>query len=73
MIGGGQLYEAALPGAVRIYLTEVDDVIEGDTLFPPIDPSSWITTELERREADDRNAHALRFLRLDRRGTPAAL
>jgi dihydrofolate reductase len=50
IIGGGQLYEAAIPIADEIYLTEIFDknpteklfpLFTGDTLFPPIDESNW--------------------------------
>ena len=34
VIGGGELYAAALPLASRLYLTLVDSDAEGDTLFP---------------------------------------
>ncbi len=34
VIGGGELYAAALPYADRLYLTLVDDDTEGDTHFP---------------------------------------
>ncbi len=35
VIGGGELYRAALPFADRLYLTLVDSDAEGDTFFPP--------------------------------------
>lgn len=34
VIGGGQIYTAALPRATRLELTEVHAAIEGDTHFP---------------------------------------
>lgn len=34
VIGGGELYTAALPYANRLYLTLVDDATEADTFFP---------------------------------------
>lgn len=67
VIGGAQIYEAALPDADRIYLTEVESEIDGDTWFPKIDRSEWIETELERHAPDDRHAHAMRIVRLDRK------
>lgn len=35
IIGGGELYAAALPYATRLYLTLVDDTADADTFFPP--------------------------------------
>ena len=32
--GGGEIYQQALPYADRLYLTWVDDAVEGDTSFP---------------------------------------
>jgi len=48
VIGGGQLYEQALPWATRIYLTVLDARIDGDSYFPELDPTEWVCEE-ERR------------------------
>ncbi len=37
VIGGGQIYEQAMPFADRLYLTEIDAEIEGDAYFPQVD------------------------------------
>jgi dihydrofolate reductase len=37
VIGGGQLYAAALPLAQRLELTEIDADLAGDVFFPPFD------------------------------------
>lgn len=44
VIGGAEIYRAALPHTRRIYLTSVHGEIEGDTLFPPIDRTDWQET-----------------------------
>ena len=41
VIGGAELYAAALPLADRLELTEIDRDYEGDTRFPPRDPAQW--------------------------------
>lgn len=42
VIGGGQLYEAALPITDAIYATEVQATFpEADTFFPDIDTEQW--------------------------------
>lgn len=41
IIGGGQIYEAAMPQTQRIYLTVVNQDFEGDTFFPRINPAEW--------------------------------
>ncbi len=41
VIGGQQIYEAALPIADRIYLTTIKKCVVGDTYFPQLDNSIW--------------------------------
>ena len=41
VIGGGQVYAAALPLASRLYLTRVLQDFEGDTRFPPLNEADW--------------------------------
>lgn len=47
VIGGAELYAAALPLADRLQLTEIDAAFEGDTWFPAIDPRHWRETARE--------------------------
>lgn len=44
VIGGAEIYRAAMPFVRRIYLTSVHGEIEGDTYFPAIDRSDWNET-----------------------------
>lgn len=56
VIGGAQVYAQTLAKADRIYATIVHTSVEGDTTFPPIDPSIWRETESEfvaKAEGDD--------------------
>ncbi len=41
IIGGGQIYEAAMPQTQRIYLTVINQNYEGDTFFPRINAAEW--------------------------------
>ena len=50
VVGGGELYEAALPHADRLLLTFVDQDPEGDTTFPDVDWDAW--TEIDREPGD---------------------
>ena len=59
IIGGASLYAEALPLATRLILTEVHQVIEGDTHFPDFDRTEW--REVAR---DARGGHT--FLELER-------
>lgn len=67
VIGGGEVYAAALPHARRIHRTEVHADVDGDTRFPTLDPSQWHEIARESRPADERNAHAVSFVTLERR------
>lgn len=50
VIGGAQLYAAALPLATELIVTELDEAYDGDTVFPPFDESAW--AEVDRDERD---------------------
>jgi dihydrofolate reductase len=41
VIGGAEVYAAALPFADELLLTEIDAPFEGDTLFPPFDRTEF--------------------------------
>ena len=51
VIGGEQLYRAALPFADRLYLTEVELEPEADAFFPELNPAVW--QEVERRASGE--------------------
>lgn len=40
--GGARLYEEALPIVEKMYITEIDCVIEGDTYFPIFDKAKFV-------------------------------
>lgn len=47
VIGGGDIYRQFLPLASRIYLTEVDVTVSGDTPAPVLAPEQWrVVSEL---------------------------
>ena len=51
VIGGATIYEAALPLATRIHLTEVHRPVEGDTFFH-LDRAGWRETERRAGESE---------------------
>ncbi|WNJ99405.1 dihydrofolate reductase [Thalassospiraceae bacterium LMO-JJ14] len=67
IIGGGQIYAEIFDDADVIELTEVHAVIDGDTLFPEIDPEEWEETRRERHPAETPGGPAFSFVRLERR------
>ncbi len=62
VIGGGEIYKQSMDLADKIYLTEIDTIIEeGDAFFPEIDPHEWELVSEEPHKADDRNEFAYNF------------
>ncbi|MBY0266115.1 MAG: dihydrofolate reductase [Burkholderiales bacterium] len=61
VIGGGELYRAALPQADRIYLTVVEVEPSGDTKMPEFEGKNWLLTSTQRFYKDERHAHDYRF------------
>jgi len=66
VVGGQQVYEAALHRADRLYLTTVHAEVEGDRYFPPLDPRHWKLISEERHPADGRNEFDYTFAVYDR-------
>lgn len=68
VIGGGSIYEAAMPLADRLYLTLLDDVAEeADTFFPEIELTDWCIESEEEHEADEKNDVPYTFINCVRR------
>lgn len=62
VIGGGEIYRQSMDLADKIYLTEIDTVIEdGDAFFPEIDPGKWDLVSEDPHDADDKNEFAYNF------------
>lgn len=66
VIGGGQIYRAALPRADRLELTFIDALIDGDTVFPDWSPAEWHLMRMRVRPADATNEHAMTFATFER-------
>ncbi len=41
IIGGAEIYDAFMPIADKMYITEIDSCFEADTFFPQIDYNKW--------------------------------
>jgi dihydrofolate reductase len=65
VIGGAELYDAALPLADRLCLTEIDKEYAGDTHFPAIDPARW--REASRDTHRDESGLGYAFVTYERR------
>ena len=66
IIGGGELFKQSLPMADKLYLTEIQTALDGDTFFPQIDFNQWKIVEEEYTQADEKNAYACRFMVLEK-------
>jgi dihydrofolate reductase len=53
VIGGTRLFEAALPLADRLLMTEIHRDYQGDTWFPPYDRSRWREAQREAHTGAD--------------------
>jgi dihydrofolate reductase len=64
VVGGGEIYQAALPRVERMYLSLVDTIAESDTQFPPFDQASWTVICEQDFPQDEENplAHTFRYL-----------
>lgn len=67
VIGGADIYRAALPLADRLYLTEVAAAFAGDTWFPDFDRNEW--REIARRPHKTPDGLAYAFVTLERVST----
>ena len=72
VIGGGQLYAAAIGLADRLYITHVEATPEGDTRFPIIDPAIWKAVSAERLPASEKDSVATTFVVYERIAAPTA-
>ncbi len=67
LIGGGELFKQYLPQADKLYLTQIQAEIEGDTFFPTLNWAEWHIEFEEYREKDENNPYYCRFLILVRK------
>jgi dihydrofolate reductase len=66
VIGGGEIYFSMFPKADRIYLTEVDLEVDGDTYFPKLMPSEWREVAHETHPAGPNDSAGFILRTLDR-------
>lgn len=66
VIGGGELYQQALPGARRMVLTLVDCEPDADTFFPAWDPAEWQEGSRLCKPADEKNPYAFEIVEMRR-------
>lgn len=63
VIGGGRVYEQALPTIDRIYATEIDmETVDADTFFPELEPNEWHQEHKAHYPASDANLFGYAFI-----------
>jgi len=62
IIGGSEIYKLGLPHATRLYLTEIDAEIDGDTFFPVFDKSRWNEVSRVHHDKDERHGYSFDFV-----------
>lgn len=67
VIGGGEIYELALPYADRIYLTEVHAKVDGDIFFPDLSTGDWKEVSRDRLAKEQEATFDCSFVILERR------
>lgn len=66
VIGGAEIYSLTLRGAHRLYLTEINAEVEGDTYFPLFDKKQWKEVSRKHHPADDRHRFSFDFVIYER-------
>ena len=66
IMGGGQLYNEMLVKADKLYLTQIDANIDGDTFFPDWTQMQWEEVAREHHDADERHQFAFDFVTLQK-------
>lgn len=62
VMGGAEIYAQALKAANRLYLTEIDAEIDGDTFFPVVNYKAYKEVSRTRHHADEKHRYAFDFV-----------
>ena len=62
IIGGSEIYKLAMSMADKLYLTEIDAEIEGDTFFPSYNKELWKEISRQHHASDDRHKFSFDFV-----------
>ena len=67
IIGGAEIYQAFLPLASKLYLTEILAEISGDTFFPEFSKVEWEELSRMHHPADERHNYSFDFVTYQKR------
>ncbi len=65
VIGGAQIYRQSLGLCQRIYITEIQQEFDGDTLFPELNQQEWREISREKYRLNDGDGLEYHFVVLD--------
>jgi len=68
VIGGAQIYDASMPLAGRMIVTEIDHAFDCDTFFPAIDRAIWAETARETHHSQA-SGYDYAFVTYERQGS----
>ena len=66
IIGGAAIYQLGMPLARRLYLTEIEAELEGDTYFPAFNQAEWKEVSRRHHPTDERHAFPFDFVIYER-------
>jgi len=72
VIGGGEIYAAAMPLADRLHITHVAARPAGDTVFPAIDPAVWTRVSEAHVPAGEKDTAPTTYAVYERRARVAS-
>lgn len=62
IIGGAEIYAQGLKHCNKLYLTEIDTILDGDTYFPALEKNNWREISRIHHVSDSRHAYAFDFV-----------
>ena len=60
IIGGQEIYTQTINLAARIFITKIDENIQGDKYFPEVDFEAWDLVSSENYSKNEKNSHNFR-------------
>ncbi|TFE03272.1 dihydrofolate reductase [Jeotgalibacillus sp. R-1-5s-1] len=67
VIGGGEIYKAALKHADRLYITLIHETFDGDAYFPEYSTDEWTEISREKGIKNEKNPYDYEFIIFDRK------
>ncbi len=61
IIGGSEIYSLFIPYVEKMYITEIDKVYEGDTLFPEYNKEEWVKVNQRQFERGEVYEYSFSF------------